>query len=185
MTALPKGKYGAQAMILRPVCLSDAEALADLGRTSFVAKFGHLYDPADISAFLEQVYSPAAVRNDILDPLRRIQLACDGEELVGYCKMGLDGGWPEHARGNHPIELKQLYTAPDRTGHGIGARLMDWALDVARECGADEIQLSVFSDNPGAQAFYRRYGFEKVADIHFWVGNHRDDEFLYSLLLPG
>jgi ribosomal protein S18 acetylase RimI-like enzyme len=45
------------------------------------------------------------------------------------------------------------------------------------------MQLSVYSENLGAQRFYQRYGFEHVADIDFWVGNHRDDEFLYELKL--
>ena len=60
---------------------------------------------------------------------------------------------------------------------------MRWALDEARAWGADAIQLSVYSENHGAQKFYRRYGFDKVADIDFWVGNHRDDEFLFELRL--
>ena len=60
---------------------------------------------------------------------------------------------------------------------------MDWALTEARARGADEIQLSVFSGNEGAQRFYARYGFVKVADVTFRVGSHIDDEFLLSLLL--
>ena len=81
------------------------------------------------------------------------------------------------------IELKQLYTDPARTGEGIGAALMDWALAEAATRGADEMQLSVWSGNDGAQRFYARYGFAKVADVHFWVGAQRDDEFLFSRLL--
>lgn len=45
------------------------------------------------------------------------------------------------------------------------------------------MQLSVYSDNPGAQRFYARYGFAKVADIHFMVGNQRDEEFLFAKVL--
>jgi hypothetical protein len=67
------------------------------------------------------------------------------------------------------------------TGHGLGAALMDWAIAEARAWRADALQLSVFSENFGAQRFYQRYGFDHVADIDFWVGNHRDDEFLYEL----
>ena len=69
------------------------------------------------------------------------------------------------------------------SGGGIGAALMDWALAEARTFGADEIQLSVWSGNEGAQRFYQRYGFEKVADIDFWVGQQRDDEFLFARML--
>jgi ribosomal protein S18 acetylase RimI-like enzyme len=60
---------------------------------------------------------------------------------------------------------------------------MDWIMDHARARGADEVQLSVWSGNPGAQRFYARYGFSKVADIHFMVGSHRDEEFLFARML--
>ena len=61
--------------------------------------------------------------------------------------------------------------------------LIEWAIGEAQARGCDAVQLSVFSENFGAQRFYERYGFKKVADIDFWVGNHRDDEFLYELAL--
>ena len=35
-------------------------------------------------------------------------------------------------------------------------------------------------ENFGGQRFYQRYGFSKIADIGFWVGDQRDDEFLYE-----
>jgi len=38
----------------------------------------------------------------------------------------------------------------------------------------------VWSENPGAQRFYQRHGFAKIADIDFGVGSHRDDEVLYE-----
>ena len=79
--------------------------------------------------------------------------------------------------------LSQLYCAGDMTGLGLGAALIEWAIAEARGWGADVLQLSVFSENFGAQRFYQRYGFTKVADIDFWVGNQRVDEFLYELTL--
>jgi ribosomal protein S18 acetylase RimI-like enzyme len=69
------------------------------------------------------------------------------------------------------------------SGRGLGAALLEWAIAEGRDQGADAVQLSVFSENFGAQRFYRRYGFEHVADIDFWVGNQRDHEFLYELTL--
>jgi len=60
---------------------------------------------------------------------------------------------------------------------------MDWALAEALGFGADEVQLSVWSGNHGAQRFYRRYGFEHVADIEFWVGEQCDEEFLFAKML--
>jgi len=63
--------------------------------------------------------------------------------------------------------------------------LMDWAMAVAAERNADEMQLSVWSGNDGAQRFYARYGFAKVADITFRVGEQLDEEFLFARMLSG
>ena len=171
------------ALSLRLATAADVPALAALGRDSFVAKFGDLYQPDDLAAFLAQSHADPVVAEQVADPQMRIVLAERDGAQAGYCKLWLDCAWPEHARGVKAIELVQFYTAPGATGGGIGAALMDWALAEARDFGADEIQLSVWSGNDGAQRFYRRYGFEKIADIDFWVGQQRDDEFLFAKML--
>lgn len=170
-------------MNLRPATPADASALSRLGTDSFVAKFGHLYTAEDLANFLAGSHSEGKVAKEITEPTMRVMLAEQDGQLLGYCKLVMVCGWPEHARGQRAIELKQLYTAPEATGQGIGAALMDWALGEAVTFGADEIQLSVYSDNPGAQKFYARYGFGKVADIHFMVGEQRDEEFLFAKVL--
>jgi ribosomal protein S18 acetylase RimI-like enzyme len=171
------------APVLRPATMADLPALSRLGIDSFVDKFGDLYRPQDLAAFLDATHSPAAVARELADPTRLYCLAEADGRLAGYCKLGLCCGWPEFARGHHAIELKQLYTAPGMTGMGLGHLLMDWALSEARSRCADEMQLSVYSANDGAQRFYARYGFAKVADIQFWVGEQCDEEFLFVLRL--
>jgi ribosomal protein S18 acetylase RimI-like enzyme len=168
---------------LRPPSSNDISALAALGIDSFVAKFGHLYRPQDLATFLEEAFAPAAIAAELANPERLYCLAETDGQLAGYCKLGLVCGFPEHARGSRPIELKQLYTDPAQTGKGIGAALMDWALAEARSRGADEMQLSVWSGNDGAQRFYARYGFAKVADVTFRVGEQIDEEFLLAATL--
>lgn len=169
--------------ILRPARPEDVPALARLGRESFVAKFAHLYRPEDLAEFLEATHSEAAVAAELADPQRLYCLIERDGALIAYAKLSLACGWPEYARGGNAIEIKQFYTAPGLSGQGIGARLMDWALGEARSRGADEIQLSVWSENYGAQKFYARYGFEKIADITFRVGEQLDQEFLFALMI--
>ncbi len=172
-------------MILRPALPEDAPALAALGRDAFVAAFGHLYEPVNLAQFLDMVHDVDAVAQEIADPSITHRLAADGPggALAGYAKLKRPGWYGEYSDAANPISLGQLYTAPQRTGQGIGAALMDWAIGEARAIGCDAMQLSVWSENTRAQAFYQRYGFAKIADIDFWVGNHRDDEFLYELRL--
>jgi ribosomal protein S18 acetylase RimI-like enzyme len=170
---------------LRPAAPADAEALSRLASESFIAAFGHLYRPEDLQAFLHAHRSPDRFHEQLAKPEIRVQLAEDGDDLVGYCLLVRGSGFDERPapRPERPVYLSELYCAPAATGRGVGAALMDWAIAQACEWSADALQLSVFSGNVGAQRFYRRYGFAHVADIDFWVGNHRDDEFLFELRL--
>ena len=171
-------------MILRPAATADIPALSRLATAAFVAKFGHLYAREDLDAFLRDCLSEAALASDFADPQQVYRLTESDGALVAFCKISTKCGFPQHARGTRTMELKQLYTAPDATGMGLGAPLMDWAMAELAVRGADEVQLSVYAENDGAQRFYARYGFGKVADITFMVGNHVDPEFLFARLLP-
>lgn len=170
---------------LRPATLDDAPAVAALASDAFVAAFGPLYTPEDLEAFLSGYRSEHVYRAKLADPSARVQLAFVDGALGAYALIMLGEAIERRPdpQPERPVFLSQLYCAGHATGRGLGAKLMDWVLAEARAWGADAVQLSVFSENFGAQRFYQRYGFEHVADIAFWVGNKRDDEFLYELSL--
>lgn len=172
-------------MILRPASVDDIPALVSLSRASFIAAFGHLYASEDLRSFLDNERSPAKLRAAVEDADTGVMLAEDSGGLIGYCTMYFNASFPERPapQPERVAILSQLYCAPHATGHGVGAALIEWAIGEARMQEREAIQLSVYSENYGAQRFYQRYGFAKVADIAFWVGNHRDDEFLYELTL--
>lgn len=170
-------------LIVRAATAADVPALSALGRDSFVAKFGTLYRPQDLATFLAETHSPQALGNELARTDRPYRLAETDGALVGYCKLAIPSTLAEHDDARRPIEIKQLYTAPNLTGRGIGAALMDWALAEASAHQADAIQLSVWSGNSAAQRFYARYGFAKSGDIGYWVGEQRDEEFLFVLRL--
>jgi ribosomal protein S18 acetylase RimI-like enzyme len=168
---------------LRAATPADVSALAQLGRESFVAKFGDMYRPEDLAAFLEETHSPEAVSAELTHRERRYAVVELDAALAGYCKLAIPSTLAEHDTARRPVEIKQLYTAPGMTGKGIGAALMDWALAEARAYRADAIQLSVWNGNADAQRFYARYGFAKAGDITFRVGEQLDHEFLFVLRL--
>ncbi len=170
-------------MIFRPATPADAPALAKLGADTFVAAFGHLYRPQDLAAFLAEVHDEAAVAAEIAGDECTHRLVEHEGALVAFCKLRHPTKFGAYTDARDPIELGQLYALPGHTGSGIGAQLMDWALEVARAGGHDAVLLSVYAENFGAQRFYQRHGFGKIADITFKVGDHLDPEYLYELKL--
>ena len=55
--------------------------------------------------------------------------------------------------------LAELYVVPPRRGHGIGRALMVAAMDVARERGADRMDLGTSENDVAACRLYERLGF--------------------------
>jgi ribosomal protein S18 acetylase RimI-like enzyme len=55
--------------------------------------------------------------------------------------------------------LAELYVQPAHRGHGLGRALMEAAVDLARERGADYMDLGTSEDDVAARALYERMGF--------------------------
>jgi GNAT superfamily N-acetyltransferase len=158
--------------------LSDAEAVADLFRTGFTDTFAHLYDPADLAAFLSQ-FSLERWRSELAAPSFAFRLANSDGEPVGYLKLGPLGLPVEPSV--PALELKQLYIAREWHGTGVAAELMEWALGEAPARGAKELYLSVYTENWRARRFYERFGFVFHAPYVFMVGSHEDEDMIMRL----
>ncbi len=50
--------------------------------------------------------------------------------------------------------LEELYVIPERRGQGIGGALLDAAIELAREMGADHFELTTGEDDTEARALY-------------------------------
>jgi ribosomal protein S18 acetylase RimI-like enzyme len=172
-------------MTLRPAVPADIPDLVEVSRAAIIDAFGHLYDPADLDAFLSEWRSPERFAAAVADSDTAVTLATEDGQILGYCLTVFGKGFDERPEPQpaHPAYLSQLYCSQAATGKGLGKALINDAIAAAKARGCDAVQLSVYSENVGAQRFYQRVGFAKVADIYFWVGNQRDDEFLYELKL--
>jgi ribosomal protein S18 acetylase RimI-like enzyme len=158
----------------------DAAALAELGRVTFMETFGHLYRPEDAAAFLTR-HSEQAWAKQLADPGFAVRIVEAGGKAVAFAKIG-----PNElplASDRNTIELHQLYVLEAWQGHRIGRVLMDWILAESRRRGAEQILLSVWTQNFRAQAFYQSYGFAFAAPYAFMVGEQADEDEIYRLVL--
>lgn len=166
----------------RRATADDAAAISALAEATFVETFGHIYDPADLTAFLAEWNPVPRVRAQIADPQFAIAVEEDAAgAIAGYIKMGpLDFDLPADQPIDDAVELHQLYVGKAAQGTGVAARLTDWGIGWAR-ARASVLYLSVFTENARAQAFYRRYGFYDVGRNAFRVGNHIDEDRFFRL----
>jgi ribosomal protein S18 acetylase RimI-like enzyme len=158
----------------------DAEVLSALGAETFTTTFGHLYSRENLEKFLTKGHSAEVYRKLAGDPESGVWIAEDksgkgvGYAVAGPCTL------PVPDRPASSGELARLYLLKDAQGAGLGARLLETALDFLRD-RFEHIYLSVYRDNTTAQRLYQRYGFVKIHDYFYMVGDHADPEWIMEL----
>jgi ribosomal protein S18 acetylase RimI-like enzyme len=166
------------APVIRRATLEDADALGRIGRRTFVDTFGHLYPAEDLQAFLRESHEAGAYARYLADDRYALWLLEDDGQAVGYALAG-PCGLPHADVAPGDGELKRLYLLASHQGGGRGAALFEQALAWLERDGPRQLWISVWSENFGAQRFYRRYGFEHAGEYEFIVGTQHDREFIF------
>jgi ribosomal protein S18 acetylase RimI-like enzyme len=165
-------------VIIRRATPEDGPTLAALGAATFTETFGHLYPPEDLHAFLAGSHSVDAWARTLADPQRAVWVAtltdatAIGFIVAGACKLPVDNR--EQTAG----EIQQLYVLARHRNLRLGSRLMDLGLEWLATQGRTPLYIGVWSENLGAHRFYGGYGFGKVGEYGFPVGNTVDREFI-------
>lgn len=171
------------ALTVRDAVPEDLAALTALSRKTFTDKFGHLYNPEDLAAFLDEAHSEAAYQAYLAAPDNLMRVAEYDDGKLGAYLLCSPLSLPAAGALPGAVEMKRLYVDAPLQGQGLGSRFIDEALAWARARHAPEMYLSVFSENHGAQRLYTRLGWEKVGEFIFPVGRHEDLEYLLRLKL--
>jgi len=159
----------------RDAVLADAAPLDRIFDTVFCDTFGHLYRAEDLHAFLASFGIPEW-EAQLGNPAYATRIAAGNGGPVGYAKLGPMKLPLETQR--PALLLDQLYLLKDHHGAGIAHELMRWAFEEAKRRGAEELYLTVFTENHRARRFYDRLGFEAVGRYDFMVGSQADEDVI-------
>lgn len=164
-------------VVTRRATLEDIRALGELGAKTFTETFGHLYPPEDLQTYLTGTHSIDAWARTLGDPDRAVWISLAdatpiGFIVVGACKLPVEHREPTAG------EIQQLYVLSRYHNLRLGSRLLDLGLEWLESQGRTPVYIGVWSENLGAQRFYGRYGFNKVGEYGFPVGETVDHEFI-------
>ncbi|UJR07465.1 hypothetical protein I4U23_011754 [Adineta vaga] len=174
---------------LRRADISDIDTLSTLCqrtyRETFVEDFAIPYPDDCLRSFYQQTASPEYFTKKISDSQEAAVWLIEEEqtrELVAYAVVSTchsdDIPHPD-VQTNKDGMLNRLYVQRQYQKHGLGQQLMNVILSWFEEHHPNQpIWLTVFSENHKAQKFYARYGFTKVGEFDFYVGQWIDREFI-------
>jgi ribosomal protein S18 acetylase RimI-like enzyme len=109
--------------------------------------------------------------NEYADPSRRhFVLVDESGRICGSCAVRL------LKRLRH-MHVSQIAIAPTMRGRGLGRKLLDRVVILARSAGTEKLTLFVYEENAEARRLYERYGFVISAD-------KRAKASRYGVILP-
>jgi ribosomal protein S18 acetylase RimI-like enzyme len=160
---------------------ADAPALALVAGATFLETFHAITPVADMVAHVTNKSSAAAFAAWIADRQATVFYAAAARTgaPLGYAVLTApDFPVPTDAR---DAELRRIYTLAATHGTGLGAALMQAALDEASLRERKRVLLGVHPDNVRARRFYERTGFRVVGERIFTVGASRFVDPIYAL----
>lgn len=154
---------------IRRATSADNYLLAEMGALMFSDTFAKDNTPEDMAAYLTASFSPAIQAAELSDPDTVFLIAELDGSPVGFTR--LKGGTAlDCVKAEKPIEIVRLYASQEWIGHGIGAALMQTAIEYAIRNHHDSIWLDVWEKNQRAIRFYTRWGFGTVGEQSFVLG---------------
>jgi len=139
--------------MIRALTEADLEAYIALRRESLVnAPLAFAASPEDDFAA-----NADALRGQMAKAPDWVLFGAFDETLAGTVGVIRD----RHVKASHKMHIWGMYVTPSHRGRGLGAQLLDAAIEHARSVsGVDWLFLGVSSAAPAAQRLYERAGFE-------------------------
>ena len=136
-------------MMIRRLTEQDAQAVSELIITTI-----RISNVGDYSAELMEELVKTQTPEHVMQRASwtHFYVAEDAGAIIGCGAIGPYWGKEDES------SLFSIFVRPDCQGKGVGRALYEHILSFAREKGAYNVTLNVWSCNPGAMAFYEKLG---------------------------
>ncbi|MFV8044231.1 GNAT family N-acetyltransferase [Streptococcus pluranimalium] len=161
-------------IVIKEIGPEQAAELRELAIKTYTETFGHDTTKDQLEAFFNSDYHIDVLTAELSSAESAHRFVYVDNTLAGYLKVNWGSAQTEHELEN-AFEIQRIYILKAFQGYGLGKRLFELALDIAKNSGFDWVWLGVWERNFKAQNFYAKYGFEKFAEHDFVVSKDKID----------
>ncbi len=170
------------ALIFKKCTLSDLDQLVWISTTTFYEAFADRNTEEAMSAYMKEAFHPKQLKSEIENKNSSFYFTYCNNELAGFFKINIGDAqveiYPEKT-----MELGRLYVIKEFRNKKIGEQMLNRAIELAKEFGAEFIWLGVWDRNPEAIRFYERHGFKRYGEHPFYMGKERQTDYLFRKFL--
>ena len=167
---------------IRPLETADLRTLQKLSVETFVDTFIDSNTADDLASCIDSLYNTEKLARELAAKHSYFYFVEVEDQVAGYLKLNTRYEQTEGQR-DDSLEIERLYILPRFKGLHLGSKLMEFALDLAKEKGKKRVWLGVWEHNEPAKAFYSRWGFKRFSQHTFPVGSDPQTDELWELLI--
>ena len=162
---------------IKKCTLQDLGLLREISRETFYQTFADSNTEENMRAYLDSAYNEEKLYKELCNPDSSFFFLYVDERLAGYMKIN---EFPSQTDINdiNALELERLYILKEFQGAGLGNDLMNHAISIAIGGGKKYIWLGVWEHNERAKRFYNKYGFYRIGEHSFIVGDDVQTDYV-------
>ncbi len=175
-----------KAYVIRPCRIDEIHILQWISEKTFKDTFGPQNKRQDIETYLEESFSFIELEKEwhlegsafyFLE-----EVSESGAEVIGYLKLNSGDAQTEEGF-EDMMEIQRIYLLEDYKDQGLGELLLNYAIQEGKMANKQGVWLGVWEKNHEAHSFYHKYGFEKIGEHVFLLGEdvQTDDLLLLHL----
>ena len=143
--------------------IADFETIRSIAHTTWPVTYGEILSKEQLDYMLDKMYSDATLLENLNKGHHFILINKDSV-CLGFASF-------EHRYLNEKCtRLHKIYLLPETQGKGMGKMLLEQITALAKENQSEIISLNVNRFNK-AHAFYKKMGFQVVAEEDLAIGN--------------
>ncbi|MGB3073718.1 MAG: GNAT family N-acetyltransferase [Chitinophagales bacterium] len=155
---------------IRKGTVADAADLTEIGIVTFTEKWKDNYDQKTLQTYLSKAYDAAVILRELQQEVVTYLIATAENQMIGFAKLSRRQQLAEWI--TEPcLEVCRIYVLQAFQDHKAGARLMDAAIEIAKEEKLQSVVLGVWENNHRAISFYKKLGFEQIGTHPFLTGD--------------
>ncbi len=168
-----------------PFCMAEVESLAQLSRKTFIESHGHSADEKDIQAYADLNFSLKKLSADLQDSRIFFNKVYVNDQIAGYSKLIINE--PNALTPITPLaKFERLYLLKDFYGLGLGEKLLNHNIEIARIHKQKGLWLFVWTENDKGLRFYQKNNFKSIGKYNFKISEqHSNPNFVMLKILLG
>lgn len=142
---------------LRKVQLTEVETLSNIAIEAYYDHYIHLWFDGG-KWYVDKCFNINQLSKEVADLNNEYYLIEEEKFTYGFLKLRPNN--PLEQQNGDGFEIERIYLIQEATGKGFGEKIMNFAIQKAKDLGKDYVWLKAMDSSESAIKFYQKLGFQ-------------------------